>query len=150
VNNPFECESVPSDLIQSLDPSLLDELAELCCFALAHESVDGKWSVTLAFTTDAHMTELHESFMNLPGTTDIITFPFDDEPGGDIAISVAQADRQRIVDGWDLEDELRFLVVHGALHLAGWDDSTPQERAAMLQRQREITAAFHDASLRSR
>ena len=105
--------------------------------------------MTIAFTSDEHMSDLHESFMNLTGTTDIMTFPFDDEPGGDIAISVAQADRQRSVDQWGLEDELRFLVVHGALHLAGWNDRTQEARSAMLQRQRQIIAGFQEPSRKS-
>ena len=66
--------------------------------------------------------------MQIPATTDIMTFPSDDAPGGDIVISVPQADRQRLDDGWDLPSELRFLVTHGALHLAGWDDATSEQR----------------------
>ena len=48
--------------------------------------------------------------MGIPEPTDIMTFPSDDEPGGDIVISVEQADRQRNDDGWKLAGELRFLV----------------------------------------
>lgn len=142
----FECETVSNDLTETLEPSLLAELAELCCFALGQELAEGAWSVTLAFTTDDHMTQLHETFMSTSGTTDIMTFPFDDDPGGDIAISVAQADRQRHQGNWELADELRFLVVHGVLHLTGWDDGTLEDRDAMLSRQREIVALFQDAS----
>ncbi len=80
--------------------------------------------------------------MDIPETTDIMTFPSDDEPGGDIVISVEQAERQRHDDGWDLMAELRFLVTHGALHLAGWDDASSSDRAEMLARQRQIIEVF--------
>ena len=77
--------------------------------------------------------------------TDIMTFPSDQNPGGDIVISVEQAERQRHDDGWDLHAELRFLVTHGALHLAGWNDASDRERENMLARQREIIASFQSS-----
>jgi rRNA maturation RNase YbeY len=88
--------------------------------------------------------------MDIPEPTDIMTFPDDDQPGGDIVISVEQAERQRHDDAWPLAQELRFLVLHGALHLTGWDDATADLRAAMLDRQRAILAAFQNDPLSSR
>lgn len=139
----FTCAVEPVDLTGTFDDEFLSGLGELCCFALQQEGVLGDWEVAIVLTVDAHMTELHGEFMDLPEPTDIMTFPSDDEPGGDIIISVDQAERQRSDDGWNLESELRFLVAHGALHLAGWDDATSEARAAMLDRQRAIVASFH-------
>ncbi|MEZ4531462.1 MAG: rRNA maturation RNase YbeY [Thermomicrobiales bacterium] len=139
---PFTCTSEPVDLTEELDDSLLDELAELCCFALESEGATGAWEVSIVLTSDEHLTRLHDDFMGIPEPTDIMTFPSDDVPGGDVVISVAQADRQRHDDAWDLPSELRFLVTHGALHLADWDDATVDDRARMLDRQRAILAAF--------
>ena len=135
------CDADLLDLTESVDAELTAELAELCCFALAAES-DSDWTVSIVLTDDVHLTRLHDEFMGIPEPTDIMTFPDDDEPGGDIVISIEQAERQRHDDEWSLADELRFLVVHGALHLAGWDDATDQDRAAMLDRQRKIIAAY--------
>jgi probable rRNA maturation factor len=98
--------------------------------------------ISLVLTSDDHLTQLHAEFMDIPEPTDIMTFPSDDESGGDIVISVDQAGRQRHDDGWDLQSELRFLVAHGALHLAGWVDAAEADRTAMLNRQREIIREF--------
>jgi rRNA maturation RNase YbeY len=108
------------------------------------------WTVSLVLTDDAHLTRLHDEFMGIPETTDIMTFPDDDDPGGDIVISVEQAERQRHDDGWSLDTELQFLVVHGVLHLAGWDDATDELRGQMLDRQRAILAEFQNDPSSSR
>lgn len=141
----LSCAVEPVDLTESFERDLLEELADLCCFALEQEALDGDWEIALVLTSDAHMTELHAEFMDLPVPTDIMTFPSDDVPGGDIVISTEQAERQRHDDDWDLASELRFLVVHGVLHLAGWDDATSEDRARMLSRQREIVVAFQSS-----
>ena len=103
------------------------------------------WELTIVLTSDAHLTDLHAEFLDVAEPTDIMTFPSDGDLGGDIVISVEQAERQRHDDGWDLNEELRFLVTHGALHLAGWDDGTDLERAEMLARQRAIIASYQSS-----
>ncbi len=138
--SPCEVELV--DLTDSIDSELAAELGELCCFALRSEREESSWTVSIVLTSDEHLTRLHDEFMGIPEATDIMTFPDEDQPGGDIVISVEQAERQRHDDGWTLAQELRFLVLHGVLHLTGWDDATDQLRAAMLDRQREILADF--------
>jgi rRNA maturation RNase YbeY len=142
VSPEFECEAELVDLTKLLDPELAARLEALCCFALSLEQPEHVWTVSLVLTDDAHLTRLHDEFMGIPETTDIMTFPDDDDPGGDIVISVEQAERQRHDDEWSLDTELQFLVVHGVLHLAGWDDATDELRGQMLDRQRAILAEF--------
>ncbi len=144
------CEVECIDLTGSIDSELAAGLTELCSFALRCERDESNWTVSIVLTDDEHLTRLHDEFMGIPEATDIMTFPDEDQPGGDIVISVEQADRQRHDDGWALAQELRFLVLHGVLHLTGWDDATDQLRAAMLDRQREILADFHTGSSSSR
>jgi rRNA maturation RNase YbeY len=144
------CEIEVVDLTESIPADLAAELGELCCFALRDESDSLAWSVSIVLTDDEHLTRLHGEFMDIPEPTDIMTFPDDDQPGGDIVISVEQAERQRHDDAWPLAQELRFLVLHGALHLTGWDDATADLRTAMLDRQRAILAAFQNDPLSSR
>ncbi len=88
------------------------------------------------------------------GTTDIITFPLDGGDGfvagpagrrrelGEMYISHERAAAQSADWGSDPERELRFLVVHGVLHLLGWDDGTTEERERMLARQGDILAGW--------
>jgi rRNA maturation RNase YbeY len=149
VTGETECEIEIIDLTESIDQNLAAELSELCCFALRREDARTGWTVSIALTDDERITRLHDVFMGIAEPTDIITFPDDDQPGGDIVISVDQADRQRHDEAWTLDQELRFLVLHGALHLVGWDDATNELRAAMLDRQRAILAAFQSDPLRS-
>ncbi len=61
-----------------------------------------------------------------------------DESLGDIAISLDTAARQASVRGWDLEDEVALLLVHGILHLLGHEDDTEAGSEAMKAIEREI------------
>ena len=148
--DPFDCEIDVVDLTESISSALAAELAELCCFALGAEGRESVWIIAIVLTSDDHIGRLHQEFMDIAGPTDILTFPGDETPGGDIVISVEQAERQRHDDDWSLVDELRFLVVHGALHLAGWDDTTDRQRGAMLDRQRQIIGLFQADSSSAR
>jgi probable rRNA maturation factor len=113
---------------------------------LRQEEAAGLWEIAIAFVSDAAMQVLHRDFLNDDSPTDIMTFPReeawpgqpDSAAGGDIAISVDRAAAQAGDEGWDTAHELEFLVVHGMLHLLGWDDFDPEDRAAMLERQRDI------------
>jgi probable rRNA maturation factor len=87
-----------------------------------------------------------------PSVTDIMTFPFttsvgtdeDGEAGGEIVISVDCAREQAVEAGWSLEQELRFLVLHGLLHLSGWSDETDEKRQSMLARQATLLQLWED------
>jgi probable rRNA maturation factor len=129
------------DQPQALDAA---EVERLLTRGLAGEGQQGEWSFAVRFVADAEIGRLHEAFMGDPSPTDIITFPYDPEDGeqgGDIVISVETADRNAAEDGWATEQELRFLVLHGLLHVLGWDDATDADRSAMLTRQRELMGA---------
>jgi probable rRNA maturation factor len=109
----------------------------------------GAWDISIVFAGDDELQRLHRDYLNDDTPTDIMTFPNEPDDGewfggesgasgGDIAISVDRASEQCVDEGWDASRELLFLVAHGVLHLLGWDDSTPESRVAMLDRQREI------------
>ena len=120
--------------------------------ALKAESASGPWAVSVAFTNDAELQDLHRDYLDDDTPTDIMTFPFevdgdwagvgDTVRGGDIAISVDRASEQAADGDWSAVSELKFLVAHGVLHLLGWDDSTMEKRDAMLDRQRAILEAL--------
>lgn len=131
-------------------PSELTEasVADLVRFALAAERQAGPWAISFAFVSEAEIGRLHDEFLRDPSPTDIITFPYDDPDvdGGDVAICVPVAAEQGAEHGNTLAEELFFLVLHGVLHLVGFDDATPQKRAAMLARQQEIFDAWRAIS----
>ncbi len=111
-------------------------LADLAASTLAAEGV-GRAELSLSFVDEHEMTELHERFMQEPGPTDVLSFPLDDVVDGvrmlgDVVIAPAVAARNRPAAP---DAELRLLVVHGVLHLLGYDHERPDERAEMWARQ---------------
>ncbi len=88
----------------------------------------GAQAVTIAFISDRRMQELNRSFRGINRTTDVLSFPrsesFDDDSIGDIAISVEQARRQARENGLTVDQEVAQLILHGLLHLCGYDHET--------------------------
>jgi len=124
------------------------EISDLLRHALEREGQGGAWEIAIRFVNDAEIARAHEMYLGDPSPTDIMTFPYDDDdvPGGDILISVDTADANAMEHGWVLDEELRFLVLHGLLHILGWEDDTPDARARMLERQGQLLAEWHVAS----
>lgn len=125
------------------DRQALDErdVERLVRHGLVEEGQEGEWVFAFRFVDDAEIGRLHDAFMSDPSPTDIITFPYDPEDGergGDIVISVDTATRNAREHGWPVERELGFLVLHGLLHVLGWDDTSADDREAMLTRQHEL------------
>lgn len=93
-------------------------------------SVDeaGERHFSVAFVSDRRMKELNQMFRGRNSTTDVLSFPnepdeFEPETHdlGDIVISVEQAQRQAIENSLSLDLEIKQLIVHGVLHLCGYD-----------------------------
>jgi probable rRNA maturation factor len=88
--------------------------------------------VTLAFVSDRAMQELNRRWRGKQGTTDVLSFPagqeeFEKVEGttlGDVVVSVEQAARQAAEHGLDFEGEVAQLILHGLLHLCGYDHET--------------------------
>jgi rRNA maturation RNase YbeY len=90
-------------------------------------------------THDEDIRRLNREFRHLDEPTDVLTFPSGEEdPLGDIAIALPYASRQAEKRGVPLEQELAYLAIHGALHLAGFDDETEPERARMVREMNRI------------
>ncbi|RYG47634.1 rRNA maturation RNase YbeY [bacterium] len=91
--------------------------------------------VAVLLTGDERVRTLNRDFRGIDSPTDVLTFPDEDGRLGDIAIAVPYATRQAVRRRVGLDQELGYLAIHGALHLAGMDDETEPERAEM---QREM------------
>ncbi len=93
---------------------------------------------SVAFISDSRMKQLNEMFRGKDATTDVLSFPngpdeFDVQPPataggsdflGDIVISAEQAKKQADENGLTLEGEIKQLILHGLLHLCGYDHET--------------------------
>ena len=89
--------------------------------------------LSIAFVTDEAIAQVHKVFMNDPGSTDVITFPADPKmnSAGEIIVSVDHAlDRAKELDE-PFSRELSLYLIHGWLHLAGYDDRSEEDRKAM-------------------
>ena len=98
----------------------------------------GNKSMTIAFVSDLKMRELNRTFRGKNLTTDVLSFPYQaetfetskesfaiaDKYLGDIAISLKQAERQSVENNLDFETEIKQLILHGILHLCGFDHET--------------------------
>jgi len=97
----------------------------------------GLGEVNVLLVSDKRIAQIHRRFMNEPGPTDVITFQH-----GEIFISTETAKRQAREFGATLDHELRLYLVHGLLHLHGFDDKTPDGAARMKLTQEHIVAAL--------
>ena len=139
-----------------------------------HQQGVERAGVTLVITDDATVHELNRTFRDVDGPTDILSFPNQERVGandgdaaslpsapqlilppelleaqnsylGDLIISFPYTQRQAIALGRPLEAELVLLVIHGTLHLLGYDHADVQEEAAMWALQNQVLAALGHA-----
>lgn len=88
--------------------------------------------LSVQLTDDRTMGRLHKQFMNIAGPTDVLTFPIDVAPNGqvtsgEVVICVPEARRQAKNHGIPVEKELLLYALHGLLHLSGFDDRTESD-----------------------
>lgn len=82
-------------------------------------------SATIAFVSDTSIRKLNQQFRNIDKPTDVLSFPADEEDNlGDIAISVPTAAAQAKENGLTFDEEIAQLILHGLLHLSGYDHET--------------------------
>lgn len=118
---------VSADLLETAAKAVLDI-----------ENVDPSNELSIAIDGDAEIQALNLQFLGIDAPTDVLSFPSDEtnpETGvpylGDIMISYPRAKQQAENAGETVEDELQLLVVHGMLHLLGYDHAEPDEKATM-------------------
>jgi probable rRNA maturation factor len=106
-------------------------------------------AVTIVFTDDAGIRDLNARFRDQDRATDVLAFPLPDEDGylGDVIISLERARAQAPRFGNDREAELARLIVHGLLHLLGYDHHRPQDGRRMKAAERRGLGLFAAGSL---
>ena len=123
----------------------LDSIVSVAEFAIAAMRLHPECDLEITLVDEDRMSELHVQWMDLPGTTDVLSFPMDeltpdsaaDGPGiiGDIVLCPQFAQAQAKTT---LADELHLLTVHGVLHCIGFDHAEPEEEKAMFELQDRI------------
>ena len=132
----------------------IEELAE---FALAAEECPDNTEGSISFVDNDEMAELNEEYRGKVGPTDVLSFEcdgLDDEEVfgdegeapiftlGDVIIAPDVAEAQCASYGTTFEQEITLLLVHGLLHICGYDHIEDEDAAEMQQRERDILGAW--------
>lgn len=141
------------------DPEPLDLTAfeRLAQFVLDREEAPELVELSVAIVDIAEMTELNEQYRGKEGPTDVLSFGCDDpcavvaegEPVtlGDVVIAPEIAEAQAAEYGHTVEEELNLLLVHGVLHLMGYDHEEDSDAEVMQERERALLGAWSAANL---
>lgn len=126
----------------SVETAVLERAADQ---VLQQANAGPQAEVTLVLSNEAQLHELNRQFLGVDAPTDVLAFPAGEvDPDsqalylGDVIISYPRAQAQAAAAGHTLMAELQLLVVHGTLHLLGYDHASPEEKAAMWAAQAEI------------
>lgn len=124
-------------------------LERLVRSALIAEGVE-QAEIGVILVDDRRIAAVHRRWLGLAGPTDVITFdlsagtagpPRAGVLAGDIVVSTETARRMARAVGWTPRQELAYYIVHGVLHLTGYDDHTPADRRQMRARERAVMKA---------
>lgn len=122
-----------------------EELISVARFVIRRMKVNPAAELSMVLLDEGAMADLHMRWMDLPGPTDVMSFPMDEiEPGGrpdapepgpsmlgDIVLCPQFAAGQAAAAGHSLGHELALLTIHGVLHLLGYDHAEPDEEKEM-------------------
>ncbi len=135
--------SITNEYGYNKDYSYLDKLIK---FALKHEKVDN-CNFSIVFVDNKRIQEINKSYRGKDSITDVISFAFEDNETivynnirflGEIYVCIPRMIEQSIAYGHSEERELAFLVIHGLLHLLGYDHMTKEDEEEMFGLQEVI------------
>jgi len=134
------------------------DLVDLAQFALTALHIHPDAELSIVLVDEDTMSNYHEKFMDEPGPTDVLSFPMDElrpgQPGaepplgvlGDIVLCPQVTDKQAEQMGRTGRQEAEYLLIHGLLHLLGFDHAEPQEKAIMFALNDQIIQAWESTS----
>ena len=144
ITNQQEEMAIPTDW-----EGKINTVVEIC---LAEEEIDAKAEIGLMFVDNAQIREMNHTYRDKDSATDVLSFPMyeadeaiDDEEEillGDIVISLERAAEQAEEYGHSLEREVMYLLVHGLLHLAGYDHMEEADKKKMRCREEALLTAI--------
>ena len=131
----------------------VSEFAALADYVLSAMHVSTDVELNVIFIDPEPMEELHIRWLDLPGPTDVMSFPMAElRPGtpgnlsegclGDICICPQVAEKQAREAGHSTAEEMLFLATHGMLHLLGYDHYEEEEKKEMFDLQRKLLLTF--------
>jgi probable rRNA maturation factor len=128
-----------------------DKSLSLLNYAYGKLELHPDCDLNLTFIDDKEMEELHVKWMDLTGSTDVLSFPMDmpesgDDPVtlGDIVISPRFAQDQAIKAGHSINHEIFILATHGLLHILGYDHEDIEDESVMFGLQESIVSEWEE------
>lgn len=129
------------------------KIREVAKKVLQHLKADDKTEVSILFTDDKFISSLNNKYRGIDKPTDVLSFSLlegaDKSPEvesekllGDIIISIETAQRQADTLNHSIEKELTVLLIHGLLHLTGYDHEKDQDYKIMREKENEILKTF--------
>ncbi len=102
-------------------------------------------SLVYIFCDDEGLLKLNKEYLDHDTYTDILTFPYEHDFGihADIFISVPRVSENAKILDVDEEEEMKRVMIHGVLHLLGYDDHTTEEKDRMRRKEDEKLKMFH-------
>jgi probable rRNA maturation factor len=98
---------------------------------------EGKTELSVALVGNEEIEKLNEKYRHKPEPTDVLSFPADEPPAGrllgDVVISLERAEEQAKSGGWTLDEEIDRLLIHGILHLLGYDHERSKREAGVMR-----------------
>lgn len=131
-----------------------EEFSSLARFVAEAMYLHPQVEMTVMFVDEDEMEQLHVRWLDLPGPTDVMSFPMDElRPGrdgelapagmlGDVVICPSVAAKQARDAGHSTVEEMLLLCIHGILHLLGFDHAEPEEEKEMFAIQRSLLLTF--------
>jgi len=131
--------------ITNIHPKVKLRLEKLRSLALKALPQMDEGRLHIVLTDDPYITKLNRRFTGRAGPTDVLSFPFpaerlptEERVWGEIYISLDRAAEQARDYGIGLEDEARRLIIHGILHLLGYDHQTNKEAKQMKEKEEQL------------
>ncbi|MEE2033540.1 rRNA maturation RNase YbeY [Rhodococcus chondri] len=135
-----------------------EDLLHVARYVIERMDVHPAAELSMVLVESDTMADLHMRWMDLPGPTDVMSFPMDElEPGGrpdapepgpsmlgDIVLCPSFAAEQAAKAGHSLGNELAMLTVHGMLHLLGYDHAEPEEEKEMFGLQNRLLEEWYE------
>jgi len=127
-------------------------LVRLAAFVLSELRIHAQTDVSILLVDAETITHYHKKFLNLPGPTDVLSFPMDElrvpttgqSPPlgllGDVVLCPSEIARRAPRNGRTTDQEMAYLLIHGLLHLLGYDHDEPANEATMFTLQDRLYA----------
>ena len=129
-------------------PQWEETIAQVAKRCLQKEGIEDEVEIGVTFTDNEGIREINREYRNIDSATDVLSFPMYEADEalvdedvilfGDIVISLERAQEQSVEFGHSLEREVMYLLVHGLLHLSGYDHMNDDDKKVMRRKEEEL------------